>query len=91
MSQSESSEESMVTSHTIHTVQFVDLTSRDEEEEREEEMDLAMGSMEPTTIVTHEEIETMLKCTMKALDNNNEVMNILLQLNRMCNLDQKRK
>jgi len=44
---------------------------------------------EPTTVVTQEEIETMLKCTMRAMDSNREVMNILLQLNRMCGVVMK--
>ena len=82
MSQSENSEDSMT---TTCPVQFVDMSSVQESEE-EGEVEITMGKLEPTTIVTQEEIETMLKCTMRAIDSNSEVMNILLHLNRMCGI-----
>jgi len=69
-------------------VVFVDMQSLAQEEE-DECAELTMGNLEPTTVVTQEEIETMLKCTMRALDSNSEVMNILLQLNRMISVNRE--
>jgi len=80
MSNSES-EESMVTSGPV---EYVDMKEEGEEESRDVGVEGAV--FDQTTVITQEEIETMLKCTMRAMDSNNEVMNILLQLNRMCGL-----
>jgi hypothetical protein len=83
MSQSENSEDSMA---TACPVEYVDMTSiREESEEEEEEL----ATSEPTTLITQEEIETMLKCAMESITNNSEIMNILLRMIREIGINKK--
>jgi hypothetical protein len=79
MSESDNSEESAITV----PMKYVSTQSYAEEETEDEEPEESTMA-EPTTLVTQEEIETMLKCTMRAIDSNSEIMNILIALNRMC-------
>jgi len=78
-------------SGTTCPVKYIDLCSMAGEDDEKDGGDVALSiPMDLTTVVTQEEIETMLKCTMKALDSNSEAMNILLELNRMCSLKTSR-
>lgn len=87
MSQSStSSEDSMTTSAPM---KYIDLESlQQEEEEENEEYQL---QTEPTTMVTQEELEVMIRCALRCIDNNKEILDILSQLNRTCVIQKKLK
>lgn len=83
MSQSDTSEDSTT---TVHEIRYIDMTSIQEgEDEDEDEIELTIGNLDPTAIITKEEIEEMIACMMRANDNHTTVMNVLLHLNEVIN------
>lgn len=80
MSQSDNSAASTV---TCCPVQYVDMASL--EDNNEDDAVETMVNEEPIAAVVQEEVELMLKRTMQAIDCNTEVLDMLLQLNRICN------
>lgn len=78
MSQSDSSTDSTV---TVHPIQYVDVMSLANEED-EDEVKLTMADNPEAAVVLQDEIELMLQRVSQAIDCNNEVLAVLLQLHR---------
>jgi len=83
MSQSENSSDNTATQAPIS---FLDMQSIHQEEDDTEEETMIGGTLPLTTVVCKEDIEVMIKCATTVLDNNNEILQFLLEINRMCGL-----